>query len=270
MPRTQSSRTRRSLLKAADNYWIAAKRPLPILVFLLPLIIAYELGLVVLLRSEQGVLTNQAHEQLLRFFDMFGLSAATAAGALHLGGVAIIVVLLAWHLLNRDPWKFEGHTIAFMALESIVLTIPLLVLAQIIARTASQPIDVTAWTGAPASGQLAALSPWARITVSVGAGLYEELIFRMLLIALIHTLLVDMGKASHGLGVAIAVVVSAAAFTAYHPLAEPDGSVSWQRLIFFFLAGLYFGGVYAARGFGIVVAVHAFYDTVTSLFLLPD
>src|SRR6185503_5777450 len=162
------------------------------------------------------------------FFDMFGLSAASAAGALHLGGVAIIAVLLTWHLLNRDPWKVEGQTIAFMALESIVLTLPLLVIAQVIARMTTHPIDVNAWGGSQGgSGQLATLGPWARITVSVGAGLYEELIFRMLLVALIHTLLVDMGKASHGLGATIAVVVSAAAFTAYHPLDNADGTFSW-------------------------------------------
>ncbi len=82
--------------------------------------------------------------------------------------------------------------------------------------------------------------------------------FRMLLIAVLHTILVDLGKASNGIGAAVAIAVSAAAFTWYHPL-----NGSGQRLAFFFLAGLYFGAIYMARGFGIVVAAHAWYDIVT-------
>ena len=58
------------------SYWSASRKPLQILVFLLPLIILYELGLGLLLRTEGGIITNKAHESLLRFFDAFGVNAA--------------------------------------------------------------------------------------------------------------------------------------------------------------------------------------------------
>jgi hypothetical protein len=64
-----------------------SRRPLQILVFLLPLVIAYEIGLAVVLRSSDGVLTNKAHEAILRFFEIFGLP---ATGGLYLGGAAIV------------------------------------------------------------------------------------------------------------------------------------------------------------------------------------
>ncbi len=38
------------------------------------------------------------------------------------------------------------------------------------------------------------------------------------------------------------------------------GSIQWAELVFFFAAGLYFGALYIARGFGIVAGVHACYD----------
>ncbi len=72
-------------------------------------------------------------------------------------------------------------------------------------------------------------------------------------------------------GVQIAVVVSAAAFTAYHPLRDATGAFSMPRVTFYLLAGLYFGAVYVVRGFGIVVGVHAFYDImVVSMLPGPD
>ena len=44
------------------------------------------------------------------------------------------------------------------------------------------------------------------------------------------------------------------------PLREGAGGRSGAKIVFYFLAGLYFGAVYTVRGFGVVVATHAFYD----------
>lgn len=254
-----------SLEGSEESYWIVSRRPLQILIFLLPLIVLYEIGLALLLRSKDGILTNKAHESLLRFFDAFSIN---AGGGLFLGGIAIIVVLLIWHLLNRDPWKIDLHAVGLMALESFVLILPLLVLGRLIRQITEMTI-ATSTVGsitlmAPTiPTELAELGIWSGTAISVGAGLYEELLFRMMLIAALHTLLVDVGKASNRVGIVIALVVSAAAFTAYHPLLDASGSLSFQKMAFYFLAGLYFGTVYIVRGFGIVVAVHAFYDVLT-------
>jgi len=238
------------------SYWVASKQPLPILWFLLPLIVAYEAGLALLLRSSEGVLTNKAHETLLRFFDAFGLG---ASGGLFLGGAAIVVVLLVWHLLTREPWRFDLATPGMMAVESVALAIPLIVMGVVIGSSAV----AAAPGGGPGPTDLTAMSVWERVAISVGAGLYEELLFRMLLIAVLHTLLVDVGKLRSATGAGIAIVVSAVAFTVYHPLADPNAAnagVSIQRIAFYLLAGLYFGAVYVLRGFGIVVGAHAIYD----------
>ena len=213
---------------------------------------AYEIGLALFLRSQDGVLTNKAHETLLIFFDTFGLS---ARGGLFLGGAAIVVVLIVWHVLTRDPWRLDRNTPVLMAAESVVLTVPLLILGLVIGSAAAIAAGVR-----PAPPDLASMNIWTRLTVSIGAGLYEELLFRMMLIAVLHTLLVDVGKLPSTVGAGIAIVVSAAAFTWYHPLHGPDGVLLWRRVGFYSLAGLYFGVVYVVRGFGIVVGTHAFYD----------
>ena len=249
------------LSQAPPSYWSRSRQPLQILAFLLPLVIVYEACLGLLLPSEEGVLTNKAHETLLKFFDVFGLS---VAGGLYLGGAAIVVVLLVWHLLNRDPWRIDPATPGLMAVESLVLTIPLIVLAAVLGASAAAAGGGAGGSGGPPATDLAGMSIWARLAISIGAGLYEELLFRMLLIAVLHTLLVDVAKLSSALGGTIAVAVSAAAFTLYHPLGDAgaDGGASLQRIAFYFLAGLYFGAVYFLRGFGIVVGAHAFYDVI--------
>lgn len=248
---------------AESSYWAASRKPLQILVFLLPLIILYELGLALLLRTEGGIITNKAHESLLRFFVAFGVN---AAGGLFLGGIAIIVVLLIWHLLTRDKWKIDLETTGLMGLESIVLILPLLVLGRVVRQAAvmsqasggHEVFELMVMAGPTG---LADLGLWSGLAISVGAGLYEELLFRMMMIAALHTLLVDLGKMPHRIGAGIALIVSSIAFALYHR--DPAIGLSMQKFVFYFLAGVYFGVIYVARGFGIVVAVHAFYDILT-------
>lgn len=255
MAKTSSKRGKRSTSKAMPPaiYWENSKKPLQILVFLLPLIIAYELGLWLVLRSDGGVITNQAHASLLTFFDWFGVP---ASGGLILGGVAIVVILLLWHILAREAWRIDVLALGIMAVESLLLVIPLLVVGDVIARVLAAGLN---------GDDLSRMSVTGKMAISIGAGLYEELMFRMLLIGLVHTILVDVWKASEGVGAAVAILASAALFTWYHPLMDAAGNPSWQKVAFFFIAGLYFGALYVLRGFGIVVAVHAFYDVVVIL-----
>jgi hypothetical protein len=205
------------------------------------------------LPSDDGlnVSTVEAHRQLLQAFSTFGIQ---PTGGLYLGGIAIVVVLLVWHVLTRQPWRVDVPALGLMILESLVLTLPLLLLSHLISRFA------LATGGASAFDDLNLAS---RIAISVGAGLYEELAFRMIMIAVIHTLLVDLCRLPHRLGITIAVVASAIAFMAYHDLSGPHGGYSARRIAFFLLAGLYFGVIFAARGFGIVVGTHALYDVLT-------
>jgi hypothetical protein len=250
------ARSSRRPAATIQHYLDVSRKPLQILAFLLPLVIAYEIGLVLLLRSDHGVLTNKAHETLLQFFRAFGVAPSSG---FYLGGIAVIVVLLLWHLLARDPWRIDWPALAIMACESLLLALPLLVIGQVVTRVLAANVVVLG----QADNSLAGLDLGSKLAISIGAGLYEELMFRMLLIAVIHTLLVDVGKASHKVGAIVAVAVSAAAFTAYHPLGNEAGGISMQKLMFFFIAGLYFGAVYVLRGFGIVVGVHALYDVIT-------
>ena len=144
-----------------------------------------------------------------------------------------------------------------MYVEGALLALPLVVLGDFLM---SAPLAAINSTGV-VTDMLQSL-PWIqRLVLSISAGLYEELVFRMALIALVHAILVDIAGMQHRAGLAIAVVLSAAAFTWYH---DP-GMMTAAGIVFTALAGLYFGLVYVVRGFGVVVIAHVVYDAVIML-----
>ena len=242
----------RSKIGPADagslSYWMQSKRPLEILLFLAPLIVAYEIGLVGVLQAGDGmVLTNLAHRSIIDLFHSLGISMAGLA----LPGIVLIVLLLSWQLLRRASWRVRPSTIGIMWIESMVLVLPLLLMAQLLTGMRE---SIVAVLDPPA--QSASLI--ARVAVGVGAGLYEELIFRWLLIAVVHTIACDLFKAKHLTGLVIGIVLSAVAFTIYHPReGAPVG-----RIVFYLLGGAYFAVLFVARGFGIVAVTHALYNVV--------
>ncbi len=243
-----------------EDYFHRARRPLAALVFLLPFILAYEVG--VWWYAEQA--QNSARHILARslladILDLFG------AGGVFLPGLAVVVILLSWHIVARHKWRFEPGLYLGMAVESIALAIPLLVLALIWGAHKAQAVEA----GAPPG--------WtAELMFDIGAGVYEELFFRLMIIAVAHLLLVDVLGVANQPGTILAVVLSAGLFSAYHFFGEDTqgqaNPVSLPRIVFYFMAGVYLAVIYLLRGFGIVAATHAFYDidiTLIRLGLLP-
>ncbi|MCC6676364.1 MAG: CPBP family intramembrane metalloprotease [Phycisphaerales bacterium] len=233
------------------GYGRLSTRPLHILCFLLPLIILYEVGTILYLTDHgRGVVeTVSAQSILSRFFEVFGVA------SFYLPGIALATVLLLWHLLERDRWRIYPGVLAGMFCESLFWTLPLLVLGLLILPRHPAAAMATGDT-------LNSLSDGAKITLSVGAGLYEELLFRLIIIAGLHLLLVDVAGVKDSAGYIVAALVSSIAFALYHDLAAPGGGLNLPLAVFYALAGLYFAGLFVLRGFGIVVMVHTFYDVL--------
>lgn len=243
-----------------EHYFERSQRPLHALVMLAPLLVVYEVGVAMLNHGAPGE-HIRARSLLQLFLDQFG-----PAGE-YLPGLTVVVVLLVWHLVGRYPWRFDWRLYLAMAAESVALAIPILMFALILGRQqAPLTAEATGRVGAAVTdalpwllaGQQAVGNWWAEMIYSVGAGIYEELVFRLMAIALLHFLLVDLIKLDNLTGSVIAIVCAAVLFAAYH--FNSVAEVTPVRFLFFTLAGIYLGGIFALRGFGIVVAVHMFYD----------
>lgn len=245
-----------------SDYSSHARKPLHILAFLLPLIIAFEIGWHMYLNgtATAAVQTIRAHSVLLAFFQDFGIAGR------FLPAITLVTVLVIWHGLSGDRWRFKPLVLVGMVGESLALAMPLVVFIALIALAlGEQPPPAFQLESAD---PLAAL-PWkAGVVVSIGAGLYEELLFRLIGVSLLHLILVDLGRLSERTGTAIAIGIAAAAFAAYHDVMGSTGQIEPVKAVSMLAAGVYFGAVFALRGFGVAVGVHIMYD-VCVLVLSP-
>jgi membrane protease YdiL (CAAX protease family) len=132
-----------------------------------------------------------------------------------------------------------------MVAESLLLALPLIAFAVELSRYF--PLAAT-----PSA-------PQDKIIMSVGAGVYEELIFRLILFNLLGFALKDSLQL-HPFWVHLGVVlISAFAFSAYHYL-SPLEHFQWRTFMFRTVAGAYFGMIFLLRGFGITSGCHTSYD----------
>jgi membrane protease YdiL (CAAX protease family) len=109
-------------------------------------------------------------------------------------------------------------------------------------------------------GGVTSLGAPAQLMVSLGAGLYEELLFRVVLVGALRAgarRVLGLGPAAAAL---LAVVVGAVLFSAAHHVGPLGDPLTADRFVFRLVAGLFFSGVYVLRGFGIAAWAHALYD----------
>ena len=213
------------------------------LYFLLPLLVIYEIGALTLLTQTQLTATRL----LGQFFALFGVT------GVHLPAIAVVGALLGMHFARkRDPWLPEPKLYPVMWGESLVLALPLFVLMTVLLRE-------------PAPAASFSEIDWAQwkknMVISIGAGVYEELLFRLVAIAAIHAVTKDLLSLPEELCVISAVLVSSLGFALVHFLGN-DNPFTMTKMLFYTVAGVYFAAIYLTRGFGIVVAVHALYDVL--------
>lgn len=232
---------------AAGGYFQDSELPFTSLIFLLPLIVLYEIGTEYLTTAAQHGQDQQiiAFTMMRQFFRLCGVHGQ------HIPAVAVVTILLSVHVAHNGRWTFHLSTLLGMVSESLLLALPLLAMARELSRYF--PLAAT-----HASRQ-------DLFIMSVGAGVYEELVFRLILFSFLSFALKDALRLNSlwvHLGV---VVISALAFSCYHYL-SPSEHFQWRSFTFRTIAGAYFGVIFLLRGFGITAACHASYD-ILILFL---
>ncbi|NBC17115.1 MAG: CPBP family intramembrane metalloprotease [Bacteroidetes bacterium] len=109
--------------------------------------------------------------------------------------------------------------------------------------------------------QLAEQSLWTRLALSIGAGIYEELVFRVLLVGGLYLAL------KHALpqvryAYVLAAVVGALLFSGVHYVGALGDAFTVGSFMFRFLFGLALNVIFLARGFGVAAWTHALYDVM--------
>ena len=115
---------------------------------------------------------------------------------------------------------------------------------------------------APALG-IQAASPWSlptQLMISLGAGIYEELLFRVLLVSGLAWLMRRVLRWGHTAAGVLAVVLGALIFSAFHYVGPYGDSFQIASFTFRAVAGVLFSALYLLRGFGVTAWTHALYD----------
>lgn len=273
-----------------DSYLERTSRPIYAVFFLLPFILFYEFGTLrintdVLNRSQERVV---AFVWLQNFLEPLGYGGKFAWVAPPL---AVVVILLALQITSGKQWRLHIGDIFPMAIECILLAVPLIVLTLCISSWAHQtnadrldevavgncdkifPICLTLRSSPPQQAGEPATDGTPRpllanIITGIGAGIYEELVFRLILICILMLLFQDILRLPYKNAIVLSVLVSAALFSAHHHVdflsGRPNQADPFNMTEFVFrtLAGIYFAALFAIRGFGITAGTHAFYNII--------
>lgn len=97
------------------------------------------------------------------------------------------------------------------------------------------------------------------IGLAIGAGLFEELLFRVLLTSFLIWMFVSLIK-SRKTSIFLAVLTASFLFSLSHYIGNAADQFTLYSFLFRFLAGVWFTSLYAVRGFAVVCMAHAFYD----------
>jgi hypothetical protein len=248
------------------GYWAATRSPLVGVAVTLPLLLLYNVGLLV-----PGNDTMNAADLLTRIVPQFGgLKAVLIANAV-LAVTSLAMLILVFHRgLFRLSWW------ALLCLEGIVYGVIMALGVQWILGQAHL-LDVAGASAQAVSGAAAAAdavkaaprTPLFRAMVlSAGAGYWEELVFRLAAVGIPVYSALRFGSQERGakilrVGIVgfLAVAASSLIFSALHYVGgdEVPGAYSfWYRA----LSGVFFSSLFLTRGFAVAAWTHFLYDVV--------
>ena len=239
-----------------SSYGRLSRAPRYSLLFALPLLLLYEALAFALSHDAINGVRNGADVLLKSLFVGFGgRTGLIVFGALLVGWGAVLV----GRDLRRSGGRLEGRVFAGMTLESVFYGLVFGVVAGQLTAMLLRAVP------ALAAGGLAAFDLPTQLMISLGAGLYEELLFRVLLVSGLALLARSVfGWSPRGAGI-FATILGATIFSAFHYVGAYGDPFEIGSFLFRLIAGILFSAMYLLRGFGITAWSHALYDVFLTL-----
>jgi len=233
-------------LQPHADYWSESRRPWVSLLFLTPLLVFYEGGV---LLENTAAARNGADLWLRTILDAIGF------GHYFLLPLLLVAILLAWHYTTGESWRVSPATLFGMAVECTLLSAALWLLLQ---------WQSTVWH-IPAARQECSWPPWMiRMISYLGAGLYEELLFRLILLPA-GVWVLRLSGCSAVWSFLTAALATSGFFAIAHHLGTAGEPWNFFAFAFRFVAGIFFCGLFWFRGFGIAAGAHAGYDILVGI-----
>lgn len=252
-----------------NSYAERTSRPIYALVFLLGFMVAFICGTFFIQPATLSETMAEPQVRVVAFVwvqNMMEFLGFSTRAAIMCTPLVVVVILLALQVTSQRPWKINYPDLALMMGECLLLSVPLIVLSLLLNRAV--PANTAALTAATVQPQNILL---VDIITGIGAGIFEELIFRLILICFLMLVFQDLFGLEKKPSVVLSVVISAILFSTHHHIFFANGhfyqgdTFTFGKFIFRALAGGYFAALYAVRGFGITAGTHACYNILAAI-----
>lgn len=220
----------------------------------LPVLVIYELGIWLANTGELSQVRIGADILVKSFLNFFGIHGTFWLSALVLAVGVVIILYERRHNIPIRPRYF-----AFMFGESLAYG---MIIGMLVASFVSQLFSVTWPPLLQQGGHRITLAQG--LVLSLGAGIYEELVFRLILVSAL-VLILHIFPLPDKIRYILAAVIGAMIFSWVHYVGELGDIFTLQSFTFRFLMGLALNGLFLWRGFGIAVLTHALYDILVTL-----
>ena len=226
------------------SYLLKSRTSFYSFLFTLPLFFLYEVNILFLSWDDILVVRNGADflmRNILESFDIYGLYG--------LGLVFFLGLLVTYIFFIKEDQQQEVNVnfLFIMLAESMLWSLVLYFLLFKFMVLLMNPAGKTILQ---------------QVTLAIGAGIYEEFLFRVLLIAGLSGILGFVFMWDKTFKNIIAVVLSGGIFSAFHFMGEYGDFFSMELFLIRFFAGLILGVLYLYRGFGITAYTHSIYDLI--------
>lgn len=219
--------------------------------FVLPLFVLYEVGILALSGGTGAGVRVGAEVLIRQFLALIGVD-----GTFWLGVLVIVVGAVIVGVERRQGIRLRGWYFGGMLAESLVyaVLVGLAVSTLVGAIFAAAPPLQIAGSSSLAEG----------LVLSLGAGLYEELLFRLVLVSALYALL-RLAPISNAARYSIAAVVGALIFSWAHYIGPLGYEFTLSSFAFRAIMGMALNALFLLRGFGIAAMTHALYDVIVTL-----
>ena len=242
---------------AAQTYWRASRAPRYALLFAVPLFIFYQLLVAIEPVGPQGSWRNGADVILQSLFVALAGSRGPLLFLITLNVAGAWLIVRDW---RRHPGAIRPRYFAFMLVESALLAfVAGFTIGSVTTQLVTPPQMAIGFPdGAPLS---------TRLMLAIGAGLYEELLFRVLMVGAIAWICARGFGWKPSVAATVAVILGAFLFSAFHYVGAGGDELQLYSFVFRFVGGLFFSALYVVRGFGITAWTHALYDILVMVII---
>jgi len=227
-----------------ESYMNATRSPLYSLVLVLPLVLVYEVVLLVIRSYSWRHVGVLADELIVVIGERLGMEHVRVFPAF-----LVLGTLFFLQFRSGKKWDFRFSYALLMHVEYALYGAVFFLAA--------------AWIF---PGTLGFTPPRLEpVILSLGAGIYEEFLFRLVLLSLLIYLFGKVLKVEQRRTVYCAVVLSAVGFAGFHYWLGTTPFL-WGEFLVRTAAGVYFGVIYVTRGYGTAAGTHICFNVLLTIY----